>query len=374
MPTPQTLSIAPDQMQVIAKIATKLAELGLQAEFQPPVVLGPVISIYHFSPKGSTKVSALESLASDVAVTLGVQDVLIKRMPGKTSVGFFIPNEVRKAIDFKDVIKSLWPVKDGFTIPLMLGMDHTGGIVIDDLSDLPHLLIAGSTGSGKSSLLASICGSIVYSCSPQKVQFILSDTKGVEFGYFLGTPHLLFEPANSVYRTLEQLEWAVTETANRLKIIGAAGQRNIGDYNKVAAKPLSRIVFVIDELADLLLNRSKDEEKQSLSKVAEGYISTIVGRSRAAGIHLIAATQQASVRVVAGYIKANFPARLSFRLPSGSDSRTILNTEGAEHLLSPGDALYISPLRPGLTRVHTPYARIADIQAAVEAACLKEQQ
>jgi DNA segregation ATPase FtsK/SpoIIIE, S-DNA-T family len=374
MPTPATLSLAPDQMQIVAKIAVKLAELGLNAAFQPPVVSGPVISIYHFSPQGSTKVSALESLASDVAVTLGVQDVLIKRMPGKTSVGFFIPNEVRKQIDFKDVIKALWPIKDGYKIPLMLGMDHTGGIVIDDLSDLPHLLIAGSTGSGKSSLLASICGSIVYSCSPQAVQFILSDTKGVEFGYFLGTPHLLFEPANSVFRTLEQLEWAVTETANRLKIIGNAGQRNINDYNKTAKNPLSRIVFVIDELADLLLNRSKDEDKQSLSKVAEGYISTIVGRSRAAGIHLIAATQQASVRVVVGYIKANFPARLSFRLPSGSDSRTILNTEGAEHLLSPGDALYISPLRPGLTRVHTPYARIADIQAAVEAACLKEQQ
>lgn len=365
-------NLTEEQIQTIGKITIKLVELGLEVEFQPPVLSGPIISIYRFAPQATTKVSHLESLSADIAVILGVEDVLIKRMPGDSAVGIYVPNRERRYIDFKEAVGFLYDKER--EIPLLLGVDYMGKPVVEDLALLPHLLIAGSTGSGKSTLMASMLAGIVTKSNSSAVQLVLSDTKNVEFGYFVGSPHLLYEPAKSVWQTLEQLDWVVNEVEDRLKSIGKAGHRNITEYNAQAHRRLPRIVVVIDELADLLMDRSKNEDKIKLSSIAEGYISKIVQKSRAAGVHLIAATQQASVKIVAGYIKANFPARLSFRLPSESDSRTILNTGGAEHLLSPGDMLYISPLYPGIRRIHAPHANIKDIQTAVEMACWKERQ
>jgi S-DNA-T family DNA segregation ATPase FtsK/SpoIIIE len=209
----------------------------------------------------------------------------------------------------------------------------------------------------------------------------MSDTKQVEFGYFIGAPHLVYEPATTPFRTLEQLDWIIETMESRLKTIGAAGCRNIIGYNGMFkdkgghdrpfgnAKQLPRIVIVIDELTDILM--FKGDKKRGESKIAEEKIQVIAQKGRAAGVHILAATQRPDVKTISGTIKANFPARLSFRLPSGVDSRTVLTTEGAEHLLARGDMLYVSPNRPGIVRLHSPFARIEDIRAAVEVASRK---
>ena len=374
-----TANLTAEQVAILAKIAVKFAELGVEADFVPPVAEGPIISAYRFFPTSRTRVSHLEALASDIAVTLGVEDVLIKRLPGESAVGVFVPNAKRSFIDFKNTVNAVWTHQASdlrYDVPLNLGVDHLGRPAIENLAMLPHLLIAGSTGAGKSTLLSSILATIVYIVNSNAVQLVLSDTKNVEFGHFIGAPHLLFPPATSVYQTLEQMDWVIDEMESRLKKLSKTGCRNVHEYNLICAPtggrctPLPFIVLVIDELADLLMDRARPSEGRgpSIGKIAESKLSTIVQKSRAAGVYVIASTQRPSVNVVIGSIKANFPARLSFRLPSEADSRTVLGFSGAEHLLSRGDMLFVSPNRPGVLRLHAPYASITDIQAAVEAA------
>jgi S-DNA-T family DNA segregation ATPase FtsK/SpoIIIE len=373
MSTTQTQNkLTDEQLDVVAKITIKLTELRYDARFIPPVSVGPLISVFRFLPTNQTRVSNLEGLATDFAVLLGVEDVFVKRLPGESAVGIFVPNKERTLVKFLDCINNVWKVRNELKIPLNLGVDYLGNPTIVDLVDLPHLLIAGSTGSGKSTLLSSVIASLIYCVGPERVQIILSDTKNVEFGHFVGAPQLLFEPATSVYQTLERLDWVIDEMEDRLKIIGKAGCRNVHEYNssKVLTKgPFPFIVIIIDELADLMMFKGS---KKGESKIAEEKISKIVQKSRAAGIYFITATQRPSVNVVAGSIKANFPARLTFRLPSEFDSRTVIGTSGAEHLLSQGDMLFVSPNRPGIQRLHAPYARIDDIKACTEAAARKE--
>lgn len=372
MTTQTPNKLTDEQLEIVAKISLKLTELRYEAEFIPPVSKGPLISVYRFLPSGQTRVSNLEGLATDFAVLLGVEDVFVKRLPGESSVGVFVPNKERTLVKFLDCINNVWKVRNDLKVPLNLGVDYLGYPTVVDLSELPHLLIAGSTGSGKSTLLSSVIASLCYCVSPERVQLILSDTKNVEFGHFIGAPHLLFEPATSVYQTLERLDYVIDEMEDRLKIIGKSGFRNIHEYNSrdnSTKGPLPFIIIIIDELADLMMFKGS---KKGESKIAEEKISKIVQKSRAAGIYFIAATQRPSVNVVAGSIKANFPARLTFRLPSEFDSRTVISTSGAEHLLSQGDMLFVSPNKPGLQRLHAPYARIEDIKAAVDAASRKE--
>lgn len=360
----QKMTLTEEQQTVVAKLLVKLSELRFEVNFVPPVSIGPVISVYRFLPTGQTRVSHLESLATDFAVLLGVEDVFVKRLPGESCVGVFVPNAQRTPVTFLETVKNVWTLRDNLKIPLNLGVDHLGTAAVVDLSDLPHLLVAGSTGAGKSTWLSSAIASLMYCVSHERVQFVLSDTKNVEFGHFIGSPHLLFEPATSVYQTLERLDWCIDEMQDRLQKIGKAGFRNIHEWNAVRER-MSFIVIIIDELADLMLHKG---EKRGESKIAQDKISTIVQKSRASGMYFIAATQRPSVNIVAGSIKANFPARLSFRLPSEADSRTVISTAGCEHLLSQGDMLFINPNRAGLQRLHAPYARIDDIKAAVEAA------
>jgi S-DNA-T family DNA segregation ATPase FtsK/SpoIIIE len=371
-PTNQQMNHQPmtdEQLEIVAKLTVKLNELRYEIKFIPPISVGPVISVYRFLPLGQTRVSQLEGLATDFAVLLGVEDVFVKRLPGEACVGVFVPNKERTKVTFLDTINNVWAVKDVQKIPLNLGVDHLGKPLVVDLCDLPHLLVAGSTGSGKSTLLSSLLASIIYCISPERVQFILSDTKAVEFGHFIGAPHLLYEPATTVYQTLERLEYVIDEMEDRLKILSKLGFRNIHEYNKQPSKgPLPFLVIVIDELADLMMFKG---EKRGETKIATEKIGTIVQKSRAAGIYFIAGTQRPSVNIVAGSIKANFPARLTFRLPSEIDSRTVIGTTGAEHLLSQGDMLFVNPNRPAVQRVHAPYATITDIKAAVEAASHK---
>lgn len=368
--------LSSEQLDIMAKITLKLAELGLAAEPLPNVAVGPILSVYRFRPMGTTKVRDLEALGQDMAVILGAPDVLIKRLPGETSVGFYVPNQQRSYVPFLKAVNFLFtPASDLMLLPLVIGVDHLGQPIVDDLSSLPHLLVAGSTGAGKSTWLAQAIAASVYKMNTNSLRLVMFDTKQTEFGYFVGAPHLLYEPARSIGQCVDQLEWLVEEVESRLKQIGKNRAHNIAEYNAAyPASALPRIVLVIDELADLLTNEQKGEGRRTLGSYMEGMIGTLAGRARAAGIHIIAATQRPSVDVVTGTIKANFPARLSFRLPSEFDSKTILNTNGAEHLLSPGDALYISPNRPGIIRVHAPEAKRSDITTAIEVACRRENQ
>jgi S-DNA-T family DNA segregation ATPase FtsK/SpoIIIE len=371
--------VADEQKAIAAVLAHKIVSLGYSAEFVPPIVTGPVVSVYRFQPYGSTRVSHIEGMAEDFAVALGAEHIFTKRLPGETAVGIFVPNKERKFVLWRDVITAIKPGEQN--IPLLLGIDHLGKIVVEDLSVFPHLLIAGSTGSGKSTLLHSLVAGIVYSVSSSEVKFVLSDTKGVEFGHFIGIPHLLFdEPATSVYQTLEQFDWCIEEMQNRLRRFARGQVHNILEWNSKRTKAYSDenpnqsearlpyIVVVIDELADLLGDSSRPNEKRgpTIGKLATEKIGKLAQKARASGIHLIASTQRPSVKLLEGDIRANFLARLSFRLPDGSSSRTVLATEGAEHLLSRGDMLFINPNKPGMRRIHAPIASPEDIVAAVE--------
>lgn len=361
-----------EQQAVVIALQHKITTLGLVAKFVEPVAVGPIVSVYKFLPQGSTRVSHIEALSEDFAVTLGVEDVFVKRMPGESAVGIFVPNRERKYVYWRDICT----VRDiDLQIPMLLGIDINGKTITEDLTLMPHLLIAGSTGSGKSTLLSSLISTLIL--NRPRTLFILSDTKGVEFNHFSRAKQLLAPIATSVETTVERLDWLIDEMERRLKVYAERGHRNILEYNSVfsselqAARRLPYIVIVIDELADLLDDRRKtqenDEERSStLGKDASRKLAKLAQKARATGIHIIASTQRPSVKLLEGDIKANFSARITFRLPSEADSRTILGQGGAEHLLSRGDMLFVNPNRPGLQRIHSPMASIADITAAVE--------
>jgi S-DNA-T family DNA segregation ATPase FtsK/SpoIIIE len=375
-----------EQKTTIAALQMKMMELGLSVKPVLPVSVGPLISIYRFIPEGSTKVSQVEALAEDFSVVLG-KEIFVKRMPGESSISFAIPNDVRGEVKWLSTATEVWKywqkatiLKDPLNanvslvtrrpvhipIPLGFGVDYLGRPFIEDLTQIPHLLIAGTTGSGKSTLVKSLIASIVYTVNSSTIQLVLSDTKGVEFTGFAGLPHLLFPIATSVFDTLKQMDFLVEETKRRLDLFRGHGSHatNIHEYNAVddEQQRLTLITMIIDETADIM----------DMGKIADEKLDKIVRKSRAAGIHVIACTQRPDAKMIGGTIKANFPGRLSFRLPSQIDSRVILGDTGAEHLMMRGDMLYKSPNRPGLHRLHAPKAEQADIQAAVEQAIHKE--
>jgi S-DNA-T family DNA segregation ATPase FtsK/SpoIIIE len=359
-----------EQVQTFATLVTKMRALQVNAAPLPTVTVGPVVSGYRFEPRGATRIAQLESLAKDFALALNVESVLVKRMPGDSAVSVFVPNKERHGVTFLETISYAWPLKDKLGVPINLGITQLGDPLIEDLTTLPHLLIAGSTGSGKSTLLSTIITTLIATKSADDVRLVLSDTNGVEFGHFIGAPHLVFEPATTVYKTLDHIEWLSNETDCRLKDFAKKGCRNITEFNLTSTRSekLPFLVLIIDEIADLMLHKHKDEnEEVSVSKLFENRLCLLVGRCRKAGIHVIASTQRPSVNIVTGSIKANFPARLSLKLPSAIDSRTILNTEGAEHLLVPGDMLYQSPLRGELIRAHAPITKNSDITVTLDA-------
>jgi DNA segregation ATPase FtsK/SpoIIIE, S-DNA-T family len=352
-----------EQLEIVAKLTHKMSILGASAKPLPQVTIGPIVSVYRFMPTGSTRVSQIESLATDFAVELGVEDVVVKRLPGDNAVGVFVPNETRTPVKFLDTTKHLWAARDKQYIPLNLGVTQVGEPLIDDLVTLPHLLIAGATGSGKSTLLTTLITSICAVKSKDSVNFVLSDTKGVEFRAFEGVPHLLFPVSYEVEDSVKHLQFIVDEMSERLNKIGNAGFHNITEFNKNNSKhPMPYVVIVIDELADIL--ELKGEKRGE--RPGQDAVSKLAQKARASGIHLLAATQRPSVNIVSGSIKANFPARISFRLPSEFDSRTVLNTTGAEHLLAQGDMFYVSPNKPGITRAHAPLTSCGDIQGALD--------
>lgn len=364
----------PEQEAVVIVISHKLTQLGLSATFVDPISVGPIVSVYRFQPQGSTKVSHLEGLSQDFAVTLGAEDVMVKRMPGESAVGIFVPNKSRQWVKWYNHC-TLDPTK--YKIPLILGVDYLGKLVVEDLSLMPHLLIAGSTGSGKSTLLNSIVGGVILNYDKDDVEFVMSDTKGVEFTQFERAANLRSRIATTVGLTIERFDELIIEMERRLATFGQTGTRNILEYNSTrqgSKARLSYVLVVIDELADLLTNRQRvpdpqdpeGERSTTLGALTSRKLASLAQKARATGIHIIASTQRPSVKLLEGDIKANFPARLAFRLPSEADSRTVLGCGGAEHLLSRGDMLFINPNRSGLQRIHAPLATLQDIQGAIE--------
>ena len=382
--------MTPDQVQTLARLAHKLASLGVDGEFLPTVSEGPVITLYRFVPKNATRVASVERLAPDLAVALGAEAVQVNRLPGENAVGIFVPNKVKHSLEFKDSVTEVWksyndPLTNLAThqkLPICLGQDHMGRLVVEDLTSLPHLLIAGSTGGGKSTLLNSIIASFIYCIPSTDLKLVLCDPKQVEFNHFEAAPHLLMPIATSTRDILDALKDLVRDVETRLSMMAKYRCQNIAQFHALGHK-LPYVVVVIDELADPLQDQTtelivdpvdgREKKSKPYGKQAEFALGKIASKARATGIHIIGATQRPSVRVVEGNIKANFPARLSFRLPSEMDSRTILNQGGAEHLLSQGDALYLSPNSPAVRRIHAPLAIKSDIEAAIEMALMKER-
>lgn len=366
-----------EQLATTVALAHKIAALGLTANFVDPISVGPVVSVYRFLPTGSTRVANIEALAADFAVALGVEDVLVKRMPGETAVGIFIPNKERQWVKWYNHC-TIDPTK--YRLPLILGIDFYGKLVIEDLSTMPHLLIAGSTGGGKSTLLNSLIGGLILNYDPKDVQLVLCDIKeGVEFTKFREAPHLRSNIATSIDLAHIRLDELIDEMTRRLKLFAQSATHNITEYNSTRQGSASRLPYislVIDEIADLLTDRRKIEEDEPspdgkpryalAGKIASGKLAKLAAKARASGIHIIVATQRPSAKLLEGDIKSNFPARLAFRLPSQTDSRVVLDTGGAEHLIAQGDMLFINPNKPGLQRIHAPLASAQDIQAAIE--------
>ncbi len=325
----------------------KLLDYGVEGAVTE-VIPGPVVTMFEFKPAAGTKLSKIVSLADDLALALSALSVRVAPISGKSVVGIEIPNLERENVYFKELITSGAFQDTKSALPLALGKDIGGSPFVTDLAKMPHLLIAGSTGSGKSVAINSMICSILFKAPPEQVRFILVDPKMLELSVYDNIPNLLLPVVTNPKRAAAALRWAVEEMERRYTLMSESGTRNINSYNRLARKNakqhseedalqteiLPYIVIVIDELADLMMIAAKEVE-ESITRLAQ--------MARAAGIHLILATQRPSVDVITGLIKANFPARISFRVSSKIDSRTILDSMGAEHLLGNGDMLFLQP-------------------------------
>jgi S-DNA-T family DNA segregation ATPase FtsK/SpoIIIE len=364
--------------EIAARIKQKLEEfnvLGNVVQINP----GPVVTTFEFKPDAGVKIARITTLAEDLALGLQADSVLIERIPGKPTVAIEMPNTRRETISLRQVLESVEFQESSSLLSVALGKDISGRIRLTELEKMPHLLIAGTTGSGKSVMLNALLLSFLYKATPDEVRLILVDPKRVELGIYEGIPHLLTPVVSDAKKATNALRNAVFEMERRLKLLASHGVRNLEQFNRkmrqLRAKPLSLfdengepqddpdrrplpyIVIVIDELADLMmLERAGVEE--SIIRLAQ--------MARAVGIHLVLATQRPSVDVITGLIKANLPARISFKLRTRIDSRTVLDVMGAEHLLGMGDMLFLPPGTSRLLRVHGPFVTEAEINSVVD--------
>jgi len=330
---------------------------------------GPVVTTFEFKPDPGIKYSRVVGLAEDLCLALKAESIRIDRIPGKSTVGIEAPNANRETIALRDVVESTKFTASPSKLTIGLGKTINGEEYIADLAKMPHLLIAGATGAGKSVTLNAIILSILYKASPEEVKFIMVDPKRVELGLYEGIPHLLTPIVTDPKRASNALKWAVNEMEARYRQLATLGVRNIEQYNRQVRemtspslfddptseplKPLPYIVIAIDELADLMMIARADVET-SIARLAQ--------MARAVGIHLILATQRPSVDIITGVIKANVPSRMAFRVSSKVDSRTIIDSNGAEALLGQGDMLFLPPASSRLVRVHGSYASEAEIK------------
>ena len=306
---------------------------------------GPVVTLNEFEPAAGVKVSKIINLSDDIARNTSSESARIATIPGSNTVGIELPNNTRENVYISEILNYSDFKKREIKLPIALGKSISGKPIIGDLSSMPHLLIAGTTGSGKSVCINTIILSLLYRHTPEKCKFILIDPKMLELSTYEGIPHLLCPVITEAKKAASVLGWVVKEMENRYKLMTKEGVRNIDGYNTKHKLPMPYIVVVVDEMSDLMLVAGKE---------IENYIQKLSQMARAAGIHIIMATQRPSVDVITGTIKANFPTRISFQVTSKIDSRTILGEQGAEQLLGKGDMLYMSSANR-IVRIHAPF-------------------
>ena len=361
-PAPRSEMAEAELMERARQLAEKCAEFNVSGQVKQ-ISPGPVVTTFEFKPDPGVKYSRITSLVDDLCLALKAESVRIDRIPGKSTVGIEVPNSNREIIRLREVLESKRFHESKSKLTLALGKTIDGANYVADLAKMPHLLIAGATGAGKSVALNTVLASLLYKASPDEVKLILIDPKRLELGLYGDIPHLLSPIVTDPKRASYALKWAVAEMENRYKHLASFGVRNIDQYNaevnsnsnskrgsgsnsEEEAGPLPYIVVIIDELADLMMVSARDVE-ESITRLAQ--------MARAVGIHLVLATQRPSVDVITGLIKANFPSRISFRVSSKVDSRTIIDSNGAEQLLGQGDMLFLPPGTSRLVRVHGAY-------------------
>ncbi len=357
-------------LSLATRLAEKCKEFNVTGQIKH-ICPGPVVTTYEFKPDPGVKYSRVVSLVDDLCLALKAESIRIDRMPGKPHVGIEVPNPRRETIFLREVIESRAYRESSSKLTIALGKTIDGLNYIADLAKMPHLLIAGTTGSGKSVGVNALIVSILYRARPDEVKFILIDPKRLELGLYADIPHLAAPIITDPKLASRSLKWAVSEMERRYRDLAGWGVRNIDGYNTEIMrrnlikdydekgephKPLPYIVIIIDELADLMMTSGREVE-ESITRLAQ--------MARAVGIHLVLATQRPSVDVITGLIKANFPSRISFRVSSKVDSRTIIDTNGAEHLLGRGDMLFLPPGTSRLIRVHGAYIDESEINRIV---------
>jgi len=343
---------AKEEKKVDADFLEKvLLDFGVQGKITK-ISTGPVVTLNEFEPAAGVKVSKIVNLSEDIARNTSSESARISTIPGSSTIGIELPNSFRDNVMLREIISSPKFNNKDLKLPIALGKSISGQPLIGDLTSMPHLLIAGTTGSGKSVCINTIILSLLYRHKPEICKFILIDPKMLELSTYEGIPHLLCPVITEAKKAASVLGWVVKEMENRYKLMTKVGVRNIDSYNAKHKISMPYIVVIVDEMSDLMLVASKDIENciQKLSQMA-----------RAAGIHIIMATQRPSVDVITGTIKANFPTRISFQVSSKIDSRTILGEQGAEQLLGKGDMLFMSSANR-ITRIHAPFVSDNEIE------------
>ena len=363
--------------EIAARIKAKFEEFNVHGNVVQ-INPGPVVTTFEFKPEAGIKYTRITTLSEDLCLGLQAESILIERIPGKPTIGIEVPNTRRELISLRQILESEEFGASNSRLTICLGKDISGRIKVAALESMPHLLIAGSTGSGKSVMLNSLIMSILYKATPDEVRMILVDPKRLEMGLYEGVPHLLTPVITDAKKATNALRNAVLEMERRLKLLAGQGVRNIDQYNRKVRqlqneprslfdedddltaedlKPLPFIVILIDELADLMMVERGNVE-ESVTRLAQ--------MARAVGMHLVLATQRPSVDVITGLIKANFPSRISFRVATRVDSRTVLDVMGAEHLLGKGDMLFLPPGSSRLVRVHGAFVTEAETNRVVQ--------
>lgn len=379
LPTTDFLTPAPPRIEqkdsellaIAQELTNKTKEFNVTGRVMH-ICQGPVVTTYEFKPDPGVKYSRVTGLVDDLCLALKAESIRIDRIPGKAFVGIEVPNRERETIHLREVIESKKFTESTSLLTIALGKTINGQNYVADLAKMPHLLIAGATGAGKSVGVNTLVVSILYKAKPNEVKFIMVDPKRLELGVYADIPHLATPIITDPKRAAIALKWAVSEMERRYKDLAGWGVRNIDGYNEAVKqknslgqydengepwKPLPYIVIIIDELADLMMVSGKEVE-ESITRLAQ--------MARAVGIHLVLATQRPSVDVITGLIKANFPSRISFRVSSKVDSRTIIDSNGAERLLGRGDMLFLPPATSQLVRVHGAYVDEKEIHRIVE--------
>ena len=378
------MAFSPDALEAMSRLVElKLADFGIEAEVVG-VHPGPVITRFELKPAAGVKVSQISNLAKDLARSLSTVSVrVVEIIPGKPFVGLEIPNEVRELVSFGEIVKSEAYDSLGTPLALALGKSISGEPVVADLARMPHLLIAGTTGSGKSVAINAMVLSLLYKSTPEHVRMIMIDPKMLELSVYEGIPHLLAPVVTDMQEAANALRWCVAEMDRRYALMSTLGVRQLAGYNRRVSEaiergeplldpgwqsddveespqqlePLPNIVVVIDELADMMM---------LVGKKCEELIARLAQKARASGIHMIIATQRPSVDVITGLIKANIPTRIAFQVSAKVDSRTILDQIGAEHLLGHGDMLYLPSGSSLPERVHGAFVSDQEVHAVVK--------